>query len=129
MRDRNEIDDIIQGAANRALLDLILPAMRIAATKQRWTVAVHGSLNRDIDLILVPWADGCMERDKLVSLLCGAIAGVTGSCIQHNDWHDKPHGRVAKTLLVWCAETHTTIDLSVMPIVMLPSGLEEVTKP
>ena len=120
MRERTIADDAVQGAANRALLDFILPLMRVAAAKQRWTIAVHGSLNRDIDLIAVPWENGAMEMDKFTALICGVISGITGSCIQHNAWTVKPHGRMAKTLLVYCGENHMSIDLSVMPIVVPP---------
>jgi protein gp37 len=41
----------------------------------------------------------------------------------------KVKGNSVWTGKVALAPDHTTIDLSVMPIVMLPSGLEEVTKP
>lgn len=30
-------------------------------------------------------------------------------------WTDKPHGRKARTLLVYCGQTHMDVDLSVMP--------------
>jgi hypothetical protein len=116
MNERTKADVAVQGAANRALLDLIIEPMRVVAAKQRWTIAVHGSLNRDIDLIAVPWEEGAMERDNFVTLLCGVVSGVTGSCLQYNEWQSKPHGRMAKTLLVYCGENHMQIDLSVMPI-------------
>lgn len=43
MRDRTEADDIVQGSYNRALLDLILPPMRLAAKDAGYALAVHGS--------------------------------------------------------------------------------------
>jgi hypothetical protein len=115
MRDRTEADDIVQGAANRALLDLILPPARIAAKKVGYAITVHGSLNRDIDLVAVPWREGAVGIDGLSKAVSGAIAGVTGSCLEHDKWTDKPHGRKARTLLVYCGQTHMDVDLSVMP--------------
>jgi hypothetical protein len=115
MRDRTEADDIVQGAANRALLDLILPPARIAAKKVGYAITVHGSLNRDIDLVAVPWREGAVGIDGLSKAVSGAIAGVTGSCLEHDEWTDKPHGRKARTLLVYCGQTHMDVDLSVMP--------------
>lgn len=117
MRERTEADDITQGAYNRALLDLILPPMRRAAKDAGYAITVHGSLNRDIDLVAVPWREhNVADADRLVILICGAIAGVTGRCNPERGWTEKPHGRLAKILLVWCGETTGQLDLSVMPV-------------
>lgn len=116
MRDRNDADDIAQGAYNRALLDLILPPMRRAAKDVGYAIAVHGSLNRDIDVVAIPWREhGVADPDELVTMLRGAIAGVTGRCHHRDTWTEKPHGRRAKTLLIWCGESTADLDLSVMP--------------
>src|SRR3546814_2814082 len=55
--------------------------------------------------------------DELVTLLRGAICGVTGRCHHRDEWTEKPHGRRAKTLLIWCGESTADLDLSVMPAV------------
>jgi len=120
MRDRTAADDIVQGAANRALIDLILPPMRIAAKGVGYAVTVHGSLNRDIDLVAVPWTETAKTMDRLVSALCGAVAAVVGNCHRNGDVEDKPHGRKAQLLLTYCGESHVTIDLSVMPTIAKP---------
>jgi len=129
MRDRTEADDIVQGAYNRALLDLILPPMRRAAKDAGYALTVHGSLNRDIDLVAIPWGEFCHgDADSLVISLCGAVRGVTGRCNFMSgrdqdgsgsivDWTAKPHGRKAATLLVWVGENSANLDLSVMPII------------
>ena len=124
-KERTQADAIVQGAANRALLDLILEAMRLAGRNQGYAIAVHGSLNRDIDLIAVPWREGAMDADSLVSVLCGAVTGIIGSCLKQNEWTDKPHGRKAITLLVYCGENHMQIDLSVMPRITTTSPKED----
>lgn len=117
MKDRTPADNAVQGAANRALLDIILGPMRLAARNQGYAITVHGSLNRDIDLVAIPWREGAMNADSLVDVLCGAVTGAVGSCLKHGEWVDKPHGRKARTLLVYCGENHMQIDLSVMPTV------------
>lgn len=118
MRERNDADDIVQGAYNRALLDLILPPMRRAAKDVGYAITVHGSLNRDIDLVAIPWREhNVADPDELVALLGGAIRGVTGRCHHRDNWTARPHGRVAKTLLVWCGESTADLDLSVMPAI------------
>lgn len=117
MRDRTEADDIVQGAYNRALLDLILPPMRRAAKDAGYAITVHGSLNRDIDLVAIPWAEyNVWTIDALVDALIGAMRGAIGRAhIVSKEWTVKPHGRRAKTLLAWCGESDASIDLSVMP--------------
>lgn len=115
MRERTEADDIVQGAANRALLDLILPPMRRAAKDCGYAIAVHGSLNRDIDVVAIPWVENCMNVDKLGVAIEGAIRGVTGRCNKEDGWTQKPHGRLARIFLIWCGENTMQLDLSVMP--------------
>jgi len=116
MRDRTEADDIVQGAYNRALLDLILPPMRRAAKDAGYAITVHGSLNRDIDLVAIPWTDFAWDMDALIMSLVGALRGVVGRAHCHDKaWVEKPHGRRAKTLLAWVGENSANIDLSVMP--------------
>lgn len=106
MRDRSEADDIVQGAYNRALLDLILPPMRRAAKDAGYALAVHGSLNRDIDLVAVPWTDSAWTPDALADALCGAARGAVGRCNRFKEeWTIKPHGRVGRTLLAWVGRT------------------------
>lgn len=122
-KERTALDAAVQGAANRALLDAIIGPMRLAARNQGYAIAVHGSLNRDIDLIAVPWREGAMNAESLVTTICGAVTGVVGSCLKHNEWQDKPHGRKARTLMVYCGENHMQIDLSVMPL-SHPTGKE-----
>jgi hypothetical protein len=117
MRDRTAADDIVQGAGNRALLDLILQPMRVAAKNAGYAITVHGSLNRDIDLVAIPWIDRCQDADRLVQVLCGAVSGITGSCLRHEEWTIKSHGRKAMTLLIYCGQDHKQLDLSVMPTV------------
>jgi hypothetical protein len=117
MRDRTEADDIVQGAYNRALLDLILPPMRRAAKDAGYAIAVHGSLNRDIDLVAIAWAEhNVWTPDALLQSLLGAIRGVVGRAHAHDkEWTQKPHGRVAKTILAWVGENSADIDISVIP--------------
>ena len=115
-KERTEADAKVQGAANRALLEIVLPPIRSAARNQGYAVAVHGSLNRDIDLIAVPWREGAMNADSLIDKISGAVTGAVGSCLKQGDsWTEKPHGRKAITLLVYCGQNYMQIDLSVMP--------------
>jgi hypothetical protein len=119
MRERTEADDMCQGAYNRALLDLILTPMRRAAKDAGYAITVHGSLNRDIDLVAVPWREhNVWSMDALLDALTGAVRGVTGRCnCERKEWTVKPHGRRAKILMAWVGETTANLDLSVMPAI------------
>lgn len=96
-----------------ALLEEILPAIRTVARFHGYAVAVHGSLSRDIDLVAIAWVEHAHPAEELVKAICGAIAGVTGNCLRQSAVTEKPHGRLAYTLI------HTgfigEIDLSVIP--------------
>ncbi len=120
MRDRTAADDVVQGAYNRALLDMILPAMRRAAKEAGYALTVHGSLNRDIDLVAVPWVDEVWPKEALLDSLAGAVRGVVGRCnhFDHEKWTEKPHGRLAKGLHAYCGEGCAYLDLSVMPAIL-----------
>lgn len=118
MRDRTEADDVVQGAYNRALLDLILQPMRIAAKDVGYALTVHGSLNRDVDIVAIPWREhNVADPDRLATILQGVICGITGRCHREQGWTEKPHGRLARIISVWCGESTCSLDLSVMPAV------------
>lgn len=117
MRDRSAADDATQGAYNRALLEIILPPMRLAAKDAGYAITVHGSLNRDIDLVAIPWiTHGVWTPDALTDAIVGAVRGAVGRCSKDREPTKKPHGRIAYTLLAWCGESTAHLDLSIMPV-------------
>jgi hypothetical protein len=119
---KNDIPAIREatGAFCRSILDSILPAVREAAKFKGYAVAVHGSLKRDIDLIAVAWTDQAYPVDDLVRAIQGAIGGVLGNCLLLGEPGQKPHGRIAYTLVHpgFAGE----IDLSVIPPRMKEAG-------
>lgn len=89
------------------------PSPPIAPLIQRaylhgYTLAVHGSLHRDLDLIAVAWTDEAVSPQELVEMLCK-----WEGLIQPGEFEQKPHGRVSVTLLKdgW----FKPIDLSIIP--------------
>lgn len=94
------------------LLEDLLPPMRLAARGCGYAIAVHGSLQRDIDLVAIPWTVNAVDPKLLVNRLSGVIAGCLGRAHPSADWADKPHGRKAVTIIT-CGEAE--IDLSIMP--------------
>lgn len=102
-----------------ALLDDLLPAMRLAARGCGYAIAVHGSLARDIDLVAIPWTAQAQKPEFLVERLCGVIAGVLGRAVRVGEWGERPHGRQAVTIIT---PGDAEVDLSIMPCMSAEDG-------
>lgn len=99
----------------RAVFYTVLwPSFRKAALDLGWTLALHGSMASDMDIMAMPWTEDAKDESDLISAL--------QECIDSTVWKDnnlkrppnaKPHGRIAYTLIIY-ADFY--IDLSVMPL-------------
>lgn len=74
-----------------------------------YALALHGSMQRDLDAIAVPWADDATSAQTLVERVCEGM----GLRVGPEPDTLKPHGRRVWTLMlgVW-----GFVDLSVMPL-------------
>jgi hypothetical protein len=83
---------------------------RCLAWSEGYALAMHGSFTRDLDMIAVPWADAACEPGHLVRRIAEAtdlkICSAPGQ---------KPHGRLAFTLMFKGFADPRWVDLSVMP--------------
>ena len=95
----------------RAYCDAFLPALRIVAESCGYALAVHGSLERDIDLLAAPWRDKEMSAEYLAERLTKVIDSIF-KIDRVVGPEQKPHGRKAWSIH-FCGEHY--IDLSVMP--------------
>ncbi len=78
----------------------IITKIRDIAKDHGWAIGVHGSLERDIDLIAVPWSDTACDLDALLL----AIAAGTDLLVDGVRYM-KPHRRVGVLLFHKDAET------------------------
>jgi hypothetical protein len=84
-----------------------------------YAVGVHGSLNRDLDLIAVPWTVEAVSADRLVATLCERVPMRERPGNPYPDGkvttnpEPKPWGRWGWSL-TGCPE-HAYVDLSVAP--------------
>lgn len=101
------------------LVDVALPAIRQDATAFGYSLALHGSLVRDLDLVAIPWRDDACDAEKLIQVVTEAVKRQTGWGHPSKERTLKPHGRIAVTIIA-TAEVH--IDLSIMPRVTHPTG-------
>ncbi len=78
------------------------------AREHGYSVGLHGSMKRDVDLIAVPWVDGASSWDVLMSAM---EKGLNAKRISGPE--NKPHGRIACNLQIdgW----FKVIDLSIVP--------------
>jgi hypothetical protein len=112
-------DFLLAGGVVLLIVAMAIAAHTRAAKDAGYAITVHGSLNRDIDLVAVPWREhNVWSMDALLDALTGAVRGVTGRCnCERKEWTVKPHGRRAKILMAWVGETTANLDLSVMPAI------------
>lgn len=84
---------------------VLYPVLREVARGHGYALAVHGSLQKDLDVLAVPWVEECSDPDVLAEALRdksgGQFVGGVGL---------KPHGRKAYTIHLGLAGY---IDLSV----------------
>ena len=90
---------------------VLYESFRKVAIDLGYTLALHGSMSKDMDLIAVAWT----EEAKPVKSLIEAISNEIGDTVwkeHHFISEEKPHGRIAYTLSIM---GEYFIDLSIIP--------------
>lgn len=86
-----------------------LPRITALAREYGYAIAVHGSLQRDLDLIAVPWSEVAVDAETIVIEIAKMVGGFI---LDSEDATKKPHGRLAWKIHMGAG---LYIDLSVMP--------------
>lgn len=98
-----------------AVQDRFIEKVREIARDCGYAVGVHGSRERDLDLIAVPWSENAINPHQLVAALCERlnlwIKPYPEPALPHNP-ERKPNGRIAWALLG--APACQYLDLSVL---------------
>ena len=81
---------------------------RIVAWQYGYACLAHGTFTRDLDLLLVPWAE---HASREIESIVKHLAGVTGLRLQGPP-SDKPHGRKSWSLLFPAFEDVRWVDVS-----------------
>jgi hypothetical protein len=87
----------------------IYPKLAEIAKQHGYALALHGSLQRDLDLIAIPWTAEAVSPTELMSAILAAFDLEP----THKEPELKPHGRLAWSIPLWWG---AYIDLSVMPL-------------
>ena len=102
-----------QAANSEFILGEVIDPIRKTARKLGYSVAVHGSMVRDIDLVAIPWTDKAVSQEKVAEAIRAEIEKICkwGLFIHGEEGTEKPHGRRAWLISVFSCE----VDLSVLP--------------
>ncbi len=87
-------------------------SFRKAALDCGWTLALHGSMASDMDMMAMPWVEDAKPVEKLIAALSDCIDNTIWKDSHFEPFHGKPHGRVVYTLSIF---SDFYIDLSIMP--------------
>lgn len=87
----------------------IYPQLAEKAKDLGYALAIHGSLNRDLDIVAIPWVDNAVDPIVLIKELCDIFHIEPNHDI--NKPEVKPHGRLAWSLPLWWG---AYIDISVI---------------
>ncbi len=100
----------------------MVPHLSKVARIYGYAIGLHGSMDRDLDLMAVPWTDSAAPAETLVEALRESVDGFIRNDpptkgneydAQTRNPNDKPHGR--KAWSIYFAGRRFYIDLSVMP--------------
>lgn len=118
MDEHQRSPEVKTGASPVACL-AFLPRVVKIAKDHGYTLAVHGSLARDYDLIAVAWTHAARPPEELVQAFIDATGGFTINDVHANPYdftkrcpEPKPHGRLAWSIHLGGGPY---IDLSVIP--------------
>ena len=85
----------------------LLPTIREAAKHLGYAIAIHGSMQRDLDLLAAPWTDRAEPAERLVTVIAEAVHGfVIGDVTARGSLDEptkQPHGR--RSWNIWPAAT------------------------
>lgn len=99
----------------------LYPLLLQVAKRHGYALAIHGSMQRDFDLIAVPWIEEASTPVVLIRALKKATRMVTQSPLTDHLFKDcaptpKPHGRIAFSIHVTDSGMYGGyLDISVMP--------------
>ena len=104
--------------------------------RRGWNVCLHGSMQRDLDLVLIPWVKDADHIDVVIDDIRKFVEGSyqlnlkkkanakrgyeTKQGLEHYAVEEKPHGR--KAISIYIGASGLYLDISIMPRVEKPEA-------
>jgi hypothetical protein len=107
---------------------IMFEPLKQIALKYGYNLVLHGSLNRDMDLIAIPWNDQIGSIESMLSDFCQFVGGK----LRKDEPSEKPHGRVTYIIDIYRGgyekispfvertyheDPQTYIDISITPMI------------
>ena len=107
---------------------IMFEPLKAIALKFGYNLVLHGSLNRDMDLIAIPWNDELGSVEEMINEFCEYVGGKLNPDVKR----DAPHGRKWYTIdiyrggyrqergiekLIYHEDPQTYLDISVTPAI------------
>lgn len=86
-----------------------------------YALAIHGSVQADLDLVAIPWIEKPTSPKELVKHFLKHLTACLGEGFDTNNPEMKPHGRLAYNLYLYHG---SKVDLSIMPVQNAPMSLQ-----
>jgi hypothetical protein len=107
MKERSEVTH--NGKA--VFYTVLWPKFRNVALDLGWTLALHGSMANDMDIIAVAWVENACSELELVRAISDCIGETVWKDHHFRNPEEKPHNRITYTLSIY-SDWH--LDLSIM---------------
>ena len=75
--------------------------IRQCAMDNGWAVALHGSLNSDMDIMAMTWVEDVVPFEELIKKISELFVGNIGSENYFITYNEKPHNRVVATIPIF----------------------------
>lgn len=76
---------------------MLLPEIRNLAREHGYAVAIHGTMRRDMDIVLVPWIEAAKSPGELVGAIWKEYGNIDQPLAAPTP---KPHGQLAYTVML-----------------------------
>lgn len=107
---------------------IMFEPLKIIALKYGYNLVLHGSLNRDMDLIAIPWVEIIGDAEEMINEFCDYVGGEINEDCTKTTFHGRKHfvidiyrGGYEKgsgfARLTYTADPQTYIDISVIPAI------------
>ena len=96
------------GRLNGLIYCCIFGKLQQVARDNGYSLCVHGSMDRDFDLVAIPWTDEAVDPVELIHV--AFVDALRPDSVSEVEL--KPHGRLAWFL---CVGSGLGVDISVMP--------------